>query len=124
MLAVSMGHADDILVIVASGCVSREDVESNLIPAIEPKLQDHASIRLWYEFTSEFEGISVGALWDDAVLGLFHFSDFSRAVMLVNDVRMNTMVATLACMLPCPVKVFAIHENLPAKVWLDQSPPN
>lgn len=122
MLTVSLGYADDILVVVASGRVSREDVESYLIPAIETKLQDHACIRLWYEFSSEFEGISVGALWDDAVLGLFHLSDFSRVVMLVDGARMSTMVNTLACMLLCSVKVFTSNEHIQAKAWLDQSP--
>lgn len=120
MLTISSGHADDILAVVASGRVNHGDVEGYLVPAIEAKLQDHASIRLWYEFSSEFEGISVGALWDDAVLGLFHLSDFSRVVMIANATQTNAMVNALACMLPCPVKVFTADEHSQAKAWLDQ----
>ena len=47
MLTISSGHADDILAVVASGRVNHGDVEGYLVPAIEAKLQDHASIRLW-----------------------------------------------------------------------------
>ncbi|MCS6121978.1 SpoIIAA family protein [Shewanella baltica] len=120
MLTISSGHAHDILAVVASGRINHEDVEGYLVPAIEAKLQDHASIRLWYEFSPEFEGISVAALWDDAVLGLFHLSDFSRVVMIANQAQTSAMVNALACMLPCPVKVFAADEQTQAKAWLDQ----
>ncbi|MGL5046915.1 MAG: STAS/SEC14 domain-containing protein [Shewanella sp.] len=120
MLTITSGHADDILTVVASGCINHHDVESYLLPAIEGKLQDHATIRLWYEFSSEFKGISVAAIWDDAILGLFHLSDFSRVVMIVNTNQTSAMVNALACMLPCPVKVFSAHEQTAAKAWLDQ----
>ncbi|MGL4714183.1 MAG: STAS/SEC14 domain-containing protein [Shewanella sp.] len=90
------------------------------IMMLRAKLQDHATIRLWYEFSSEFEGISVAAIWDDAILGLFHLSDFSRVVMIVNTTQTSAMVNALACMLPRPVKVFSAHEQTAAKAWLDQ----
>lgn len=120
MLTISPGYADDILTIVVSGRVSHQDIASQLIPAIEAKLQDHACIRLWYEFSPEFVGISVGALWDDAWVSLFHLSDFARVVMIADTASMGTMVNALALILPCPVKVFSVSERQQAQIWLDQ----
>lgn len=120
MLTLCPSYADDMLTIMVSGQVTHEDIESLLLPAIETKLQDHASIRLWYEFAADFMGITVGALWDDALLNVFHFSDFSRVVMIANRQSVGAMVNTLAFMLPCPVKVFNENERQLAKAWLDE----
>lgn len=120
MLKVSSSYADDILTIIVSGWVNHQDIESQLLPAIETKLQDYACIRLWYEFSPEFEGISVGALWDDAMLSLFHLSDFSRVVMIADMEKLGAMVNALAFMLPCPVKIFSINERTEARAWLDE----
>lgn len=120
MLTISSSYAHDILAVVASGRVTHQDFESYLVPAIEAKLQDHASIRLWYEFAPDFEGVSIGALWDDAVLGLFHFNDFSRVVMIADEGKIGSMVNALACMLPCPVGIFAVDAASQAKIWLNQ----
>ncbi|QYJ80125.1 STAS/SEC14 domain-containing protein [Shewanella acanthi] len=121
MLTMNSGYADDILVIKISGEVTHKDIDDLLIPAIESKLKDHASIRLWYEFTEEFVGLTVGALWDDALLSVFHFGDFSRVVMIANMEKIGTMVNTLAFMLPCPVKVFSANDRDNARSWLDES---
>ncbi|MCH1931845.1 STAS/SEC14 domain-containing protein [Shewanella sp. A25] len=119
MLTMNPGYADDILIIKVSGEVTHKDIDDLLLPAIESKLQDHASIRLWYEFTEEFVGLSVGALWDDALLSVFHFGDFSRVVMIADMEKIGTMVNTLAFMLPCPVKVFSANDSENARSWLD-----
>lgn len=121
MLTIRPSYADDLLTIVVSGQVTHEDIETLLFPSIEAKLQDHASIRLWYEFSADFIGITVGALWDDALLSVFHFSDFSRVVMIADTQILGAMVNTLAFMLPCPVKVFGENERHLAKVWLDEA---
>lgn len=60
MLTISSSDADNIITVIASGWINHLDIESQLLPSIEAKLQDHATIRLWYEFSPEFEGISVG----------------------------------------------------------------
>lgn len=121
MLTIRPSYAEDMLTIVVSGQVTHEDIEALLLPAIEAKLQDHASLRLWYEFSPDFIGITVGALWDDALLSVFHFSDFSRVVMVADMQNLGAMVNTLAFMLPCPVKVFSEHERALAKAWLDEA---
>ena len=119
MLKLVSGFEHDTVAVVASGIVSGEDYEQLLLPVIESKLHDHASIRFWYEFSHDFKGITVSALWDDALLGLFHLSDFSKIAIVVDDKLMAAMAHTLACMVPCPAKVFGLQEYDIAKQWFD-----
>ena len=119
MLQIVPGFEHDTVAIVASGVVSGDDYEQLLLPVIEEKLKDHASIRFWYEFGQDFKGMSVGALWDDAMLGLFHLSDFSRIAIIVDDNVMRAFASVLAAMIPCPVKVFSLAEYDEAKAWFE-----
>lgn len=121
MLTISSRHDNDIIFVTASGKVEHQDYVSHLAPAITAKLQQYASIRMCYEFSAEFTGISVAALWDDALLGLFHLSDFSRVVMLADMDTSGATVQVLASMLPCPVKIFSPHDRNDALVWLTAS---
>ena len=58
MLTICPSYADDLLTIAVSGQVTHQDIETILFPAIEAKLMDHACIRLWYEFSADFMGIT------------------------------------------------------------------
>lgn len=121
MLTISSSEDSDIIFVTVSGQIEHQDYELRLLPAIAAKLQQYASIRMCYEFSAEFTGISMAALWDDALLGLFHLSDFSRVVMLVELETCRATVQVLASMLPCPVKIFAVHDRVDALDWLTAS---
>ncbi|MGI2260787.1 STAS/SEC14 domain-containing protein [Shewanella sp. GXUN23E] len=120
MLTLLADFPHDTVAVRAAGVLCGTDYQQVLVPEIEQKLQDHACIRLWYEFDPDFQGITVGTLWHDAVLGFFHLSDFSRIVVLADDTRMRGMAQTLAGMIPCPVKVFPLQMREQAKVWLNE----
>jgi hypothetical protein len=121
MLTLLPGFAHDTVAVKASGLVSGKDYDDILVPAIEEKLTDHASVRLWYEFGADFRGFSVAALWDDAKLGLFHLGDFSRVAIIADDTLMKGMAHALSWMIPCPVKVFGLAEQEVARKWLDDT---
>lgn len=122
MLTLLKDFPHDTVAVLAQDVLSSADYEQVLQPCIERTLQDHASIRLWYEFDTGFKGITVGTLWNDAMLGFFHLSDFSRIVVLADDTLMRGMAQTLAGMIPCPVKVFPLAQREQAKAWLQQEP--
>ncbi|WP_394229488.1 SpoIIAA family protein [Shewanella colwelliana] len=118
MIQLLDGFHHDVVAIKVLGVLTSEDYEQHLLPAIEAKLMDHATIKLWYEFSEGFEGVSVETLWDDAKLGFFHLTDFSRvAIITDNDLVANT-ASVLAYMVPCPVKVFSRMEVENAQDWI------
>ncbi|MCL1039073.1 STAS/SEC14 domain-containing protein [Shewanella submarina] len=122
MLTLLPDFPHDTVAVVAQDLLCSNDYAQVLEPAIESKLQDHASIRLWYEFDPSFKGITVGTLWNEAMLGFFHLSDFSRIVVLADDAVMRGMAQTLAGMMPCPVKIYSTSERESARAWLQQEP--
>ncbi len=121
MLELLNGFDHDTVAIRASGVVTGADYDEHLLPIIEEKLKDHACIKLWYEFDDAFEGISVGTLWDDAKLGLFHLTDFYRVVFITDSRLVAGMAHALAYMIPCPVKVFERSEAGLATQWINET---
>ena len=45
----------------------------------------HDKVRIHYEIAADFEGVSLGAVWDDIKAGMGHFSRGER-VVLVSDI--------------------------------------
>lgn len=118
MLEILDGFNHDTVAIKASGVVTGDDYDQRLLPAIEARLKDHASIKLWYEFDEGFKGITVETLWDDAMLGFFHLTDFSRVVIITDSEWISAMAKAMAYMIPCPVKVFDKCSSHLAEQWI------
>ncbi|QYK00064.1 STAS/SEC14 domain-containing protein [Shewanella psychrotolerans] len=120
MIELLNGFSHDVVAIRAHGVLTSDDYDQLLVPAIESKLKDHATIKLWYEFGEQFEGISVETLWDDAKLGFFHLTDFSRIAIITDNDWLTSMAKVIACMVPCPVNVFSRQDLQLAQDWLMQ----
>ena len=118
MLEILDGFNHDTVAIKASGVVTGDDYDKRLLPAIEARLKDHASIKLWYEFDEGFKGITVETLWDDAMLGFFHLTDFSRVVIITDSDWIASMANGMAYMIPSPVKVFDKSSSHLAEQWI------
>lgn len=116
MIELLDGFSHEVIAMKVDGVLTSDDYNQRLLPAIETKLKDHATIKLWYELGEDFEGVSVETLWDDAKLAFFHLTDFSRVVIITG--RDARMASVLACMVPCPVKVFARDDRHAARQWL------
>ncbi|WP_110458044.1 STAS/SEC14 domain-containing protein [Shewanella algidipiscicola] len=116
MIELLDGFSHEVIAMKVDGVLTSDDYNQRLLPAIETKLKDHATIKLWYELGEHFEGVSVETLWDDAKLAFFHLTDFSRVVIITG--RDARMASVLACMVPCPVKVFERDNRDAARQWL------
>jgi len=114
----SPGSPANLVAAVAHGKVTGYDYETTLIPAIEAALKEHKKIRLLYQLAADFEGFSAEAVWDDAKLGLSHFTAF-EALAVVTDVHWITdAVKFFGLLMHCPVKVFKNAELADAKEWI------
>ncbi|MCE9678633.1 STAS/SEC14 domain-containing protein [Shewanella sp. AS1] len=119
MIELLDGFSHDVLAIRVQGILSSDDYDRALVPAIEAKLTDHATIKLWYEFGEQFEGVAIETLWDDAKLGLFHLTDFSRVAIITDNENLMNMAKLFAYMAPCPVAVFSRQKTSQAYRWLN-----
>jgi SpoIIAA-like len=109
---------DHVVGIVASGEVTARDYETVLMPAVEDRLGRHGKLRFIYRLDPAFTGFTAGAMWDDAKLGVAHFSAWER-IAVVTDVDWIAGAARLfGFAMPCPVRVFPLAQVADAMRWI------
>ena len=86
MLETIEGLPENALGFSAKGNVSAKDYETVLIPAVQEKLKHHDKVRLLYHLGDEFEKFELGAMWDDAKVGLAHITEWEK-IAIVTDVN-------------------------------------
>lgn len=104
-----------------SGKVTGDDYDSVLTPAIEHAMEEFDRIRFLAQIGPGFESYNLDAAWDDARLGLKHWSGFERVAVATDVGWMRTMIKAMGFMMPCPVQLFAVDEVDDARRWLSES---
>jgi hypothetical protein len=102
----------------AHGRVTDADRRTVLEPTFEWALEATDKIRLLYVAAQDFTGYDRGGLYDDAVFGTRHFTDFDRIAFVADDGPYARSVAALDGLMPAAVKVFRASEIIAAKEWL------
>lgn len=120
MIDLMGGLPDNVLGFSAKGKVTAEDYENVVIPAVENKLQRHEKVRCLYHIGEEFESYEAGAMWDDAKVGLGHFTSWEK-IAIVTDVewiRVTGKVFGFA--MPGQVRIFHNSELKSAIEWVSE----
>ena len=102
----------------ASGKVSAEEGRKVLGPALEAALRRGKKLRFLYFAGPEFDGYESGRVWDDAVFGSRHFSDFEKLAFVSDKASYRRAVATLDGLMPTALRVFGTRDIDAAKAWL------
>jgi hypothetical protein len=110
--------SDQVVGLLASGQVTAHDYESVVIPAIESKLQAHGSVRVLYQLGPAFSGFTVGAMWDDAKLGMMHLKAWDKIAVVTDSDSMRGAIGVFRFAIPCPVKVFSNAQYAEAAAWV------
>lgn len=106
----------------AVGVVSKGDYERAFPPILDEARRSGHRIRFLYQLGPEFEGLTPGAAWEDAKIGI-HSIRLFLAFAVVTDVgwvREGTRIG--AFLSPCPVNVFANQDRDKAIAWLNSIP--
>ncbi|MAC76532.1 MAG: STAS/SEC14 domain-containing protein [Rhodobacteraceae bacterium] len=120
MIACTPVTDTNILEIALSGAVSREDYETVLIPAIDRALEDYDAIRALVLIAPGTD-YTVGALKDDAWMGLKHWRGFERIAVVGKDGWIGKALKGVSIMMPCPVMLFEDGKRDEAMRWLQES---
>ena len=114
------GLPDNVVGFSARGQVTAEDYEQHVVPAVEQALVRHDKVRLLYQLGGEFEGFDLGAMWEDAKVGLSHLAAWERIAVVtdVDWIRMATKAFGFA--MPGEVRVFSNAELGAARNWLTE----
>jgi hypothetical protein len=102
----------------AHGQVTAADYENTIVPDVEAAFALNRKLRLLYVTAEDFTGFDAGAMWDDAKLGMRHFSSWER-IALVTDVTWLRGTATaFSFAIPAQFHLFRGAEIDEAKRWI------
>ncbi|HEX5166594.1 MAG TPA: STAS/SEC14 domain-containing protein [Thermomicrobiales bacterium] len=118
MLRVLEDLQANVLGVEAVGIVTEADYERVLIPAIRAKRDAHEKLRFLYLLGEEFDGWSMGALWEDTKLGLTSASAFEKIAVVSDNVSVHHAVKAFGWMIPGDVRVFDDDQLDDAKDWV------
>ncbi|GGY20972.1 STAS/SEC14 domain-containing protein [Rhodanobacter panaciterrae] len=102
----------------AHGQVTAADYENIIVPDVEAAFALNRKLRLLYVTAEDFTGFDPGAMWDDAKLGMRHFSSWER-IALVTDVGwLRTAATAFSFAVPAQVRLFHGAELTEATHWI------
>lgn len=101
-----------------SGTVTAEDYESVIMPAVDAASAGDSKLRLLYHVTPQFEKYELGAMWDDAKLGLQHLTSWEKVAVVTDVEWISSGIRVFGFAIPGEFRSFANTELAEAKSWL------
>jgi len=120
MIEVLKDFPDDVLAVRASGRLSAGDYRETLIPEVERRVERHGSLRMLFQLGPQFDGVTPGAMWSDATLGIRHWSDFGRIAVVTDSDWIVNAVRLFAPFFRHAVKVYPNSRIEEARGWILQ----
>lgn len=117
MIRLLEGLPDNVLGVEARGKVTDDDYERVLAPAVREKRDAHGKIRFVYVLGDDFDGWTLGAMWEDARLGGSELTAWEKVAVVTDKDWIAHMVKAFAWMLPGEARVFGLGELDAAQAW-------
>jgi len=115
-------HAEHaVLEIRMTAPVTDADYRDVLVPAIDAAIAAGERVRLLVIVEAGFSDFTLGAMLQDARIGLKHWSGFDRAAIVTDNAGITRSIAGFSVFMPCPVACFAMAELEAAQRWLTES---
>ncbi|KMK66677.1 STAS/SEC14 domain-containing protein [Puniceibacterium sp. IMCC21224] len=121
MLEIMATSRRNLLEFRISGSVTEEDYRAVLIPALEDAIDTYENIRLLVRIESDFEDYTLGAIFEDARVGLKHWAGFDRIAVVADTSGITRAVRAFSVFMPCPVMLFDLSQEDEARRWLVES---
>lgn len=121
MIDVKSRTQEGLLEVHMTAPITDKDYADVLIPAIDAALAEGEKLRMLVVMNADLTDFTMGALWDDAKLGIGNWRGFERVAIVTANKAMTRLVRAFSILMPCPVAVFGKwHEN-EARLWLFES---
>jgi len=118
MIEIMTDLPDHVLGVKGTGEVTTEDYKRVLVPALEKKLKAHRRVRLLYVLADDFRGITPGAAWQDAKVGMSHLTAFERMALVTEVDWIEKTVKAFGFAMPGEVRVFDDDDLQAAREWV------
>jgi hypothetical protein len=120
MIKVIADLPKNVLGFEASGVVSANDYETVLIPAVDAADRGDHKLRLLYHIPPGFEKFELGAMWDDAKVGLNHLTSFEKIAVVTDVDWIRFGLKVFAFITPGEVRLFNNSALSEAKSWVTE----
>ncbi len=118
MIEVMQDLPEHVLGFTAHGKVTGADYDTVLIPQVEARFEQRATLSLLYHLAEDFSGFEAEAIWDDTRVGLRHFTAWEK-IAVVTDVDWIRKAANVFGLLrPGRVRVFTNAQLAEAREWV------
>ena len=107
-----------MLGVTAEDKITREDYENVLIPAIVEKLKVNKKINMLYHLGKKVEGFSLGAMLDDAKIGIKHLTVWDKIAIVSDHEMINAMIKFFGHLIPGELRIFKNAEIEDARKWV------
>jgi hypothetical protein len=111
---------DGVVGVQASGKVTKEDYEAKLIPAVQATIEAQGKVRLLYVLDDDFDGYSLGAMWQDTKVGMGHFRDWERIAVVTDADWLEKSVQAVGWLMPGEVRGFDEDDLDDARAWVTE----
>ena len=111
---------ENALGFTAKVTVTANDYESVIIPAVEELFSHQKKIRFLYHLGEDFTRFEAAAMWDDAKLGLKHFTGWERMAVVSDIDWIRTAIKIFGLGIPGHVRVFRNCELAEATQWISE----
>ena len=102
----------------ARGKVTGRDYETVLMPEINRVVGEGRKLRVLYWLGPEFEGFSVAAMFDDALMGLGHGHAWQRAAVVSDVAWIGKAFGPFARITPMAMRLYPNAELEAAVAWV------
>jgi hypothetical protein len=111
---------NNILYATVHGKLTDDDYEDVLVPAIENKLKAYDKIRILVHMGDDFDSVEGEAAWEDAKVGLKHFTSFERTAIVSDRKWIRRSIKVFGFLVPGEVRLFSNDQLAEAEEWIAQ----
>jgi hypothetical protein len=116
-IELSEKNGGKLLEVRVSGKLVHEDYQ-RFVPEFDRLVEEHGKIRVLFEMV-DFHGWQAEALWDDAKLGMRHYSDIERLAMVGDRKWEKWMSVVCRPFTTARIRYFDREEIHEARAWLE-----
>jgi SpoIIAA-like len=109
----------------ASGKITRDEYREIMTP-IYASLERGEKLNIYFELASDFDGLDLGALWEDmkaaGSVGLKHRAAWQQMALVTDNTWIKHAAAVAGPLAPGELRLFPTDEKAAAKKWI--APPS
>jgi len=121
MIDVQHSGTHGLMEIRMTAPISDSDYKETLIPAIDKAIAGGDRLRLLAIVDAGISDFTLGAMVQDARVGLKHWHGFDRVAVASDNDALTKAIGAFSVFMPCPVATFKMSGVEDARRWLRES---